>query len=79
MNCPEAIDVMGDAVEGCLEPTLHASFHEHMEECPSCRTYFEQLRVTRKVLQSLPLEGATSPRRDELLETFREEFEEKNP
>ena len=74
MNCHEAIDVMGDAVGGRLEPALRAGFEEHVTECASCGTYLEQLRFTRKALQSLPRGGGTSPHRMELIRNYREEF-----
>jgi len=70
MNCHEAIDVMGDAVEGRLQAALRQGFEEHITECAPCRTYLEHLRLTRKALRSLPA-GGTSPRREELIENFR--------
>ena len=53
MNCYEAIDVMGDAVEGHLDPVYRSGFDEHMAECRPCRTYFEQLGLTRQALRRL--------------------------
>ena len=73
MECPEAIDVMDLALEECLEPGLVAPFDEHMAECPPCRTYFEQLRLTRAALQGLPRPGSTSPQRADLIDRFKRE------
>jgi len=75
MTCQEAIDVMGEAVEGCLVPGLRPGFDEHIAECHPCATYFEHLHLTRRALRSMPHEGGTSPRRSELIEKFRKEFE----
>ena len=75
MNCQEAIDIMEDAVEGRLQPALRAPFGEHMTECPSCGTYFQHLRLTRQALQSLRQGGGNNPRREELVEEFRKEFD----
>jgi anti-sigma factor RsiW len=75
MNCYQTIDVMGDEVEGVLEPALRAGFEEHIAECPSCGTYLEQLRLTREALRLLPRGGATSPRREELIERFARGFD----
>ena len=75
MNCQEAIDVMGEAVEGRLEPDLRPGFDEHMTECGPCATYYEHLRVTRSLLRSLPRDPKESPRRSELIEKFRRQFE----
>jgi anti-sigma factor RsiW len=75
MNCQEAIDLMGDAVDGCLPSTFQPGFEEHMVECASCRTYLEHLRLTRQALQSLPRGSGTSSRRKELIKKFTEEFD----
>jgi anti-sigma factor RsiW len=76
MNCLEAIDVMGDAAEDRLDPSCSAGFQEHMEECPACAAYYEQLRLTRLALKHLPAtDGGSTPRRSELVERFRREFE----
>jgi len=75
MNCPEAIDLMGDAIDACLPSTFQASFDDHMAECSSCRTYLEHLRLTRQALQSLPRGTETSSHRKELIQKFSEEFD----
>jgi len=73
MNCPEAIDVMDLALEESLEPVLHEPFEEHLAECPPCRTYFEQLRVTRAALRNLRSHDETSPQRAKLIDRFKRE------
>jgi hypothetical protein len=75
MDCYEAIDVMGDAVEGRLKSHLRSSFDEHIHECRPCASYLDNLRVTREALRHLPPEGGTSPRRQELIDAFRKEFQ----
>ncbi len=75
MNCQEAIDIMDNAIEGRLQPALRAGFDEHMAECVPCGTYFDHLRLTRGALRFLRRGGGPSPRREELIETFKEEFE----
>jgi hypothetical protein len=74
MTCQEAIDVMGEAVEGRLATGLRPGFDEHMAVCAPCATYYQQLRLTRGTLRSLPPERRGSPRRSELIEAFRREF-----
>ena len=76
MNCHEAIDVMGDAAEDRLDARYCSGFREHMEECPACATYYGQLRLTRQALRSIaPADPGSPPKRSELLERFRREFE----
>lgn len=74
MTCQEAIDLIGDAMDGRLPPSAAAGFQEHMTECSSCGTYFEQLRLTRQALGSLPRPTASSPQRGGLLSRFRQQF-----
>jgi len=75
MTCQEAIDLMGEAVEGRLQPVMRSPFDEHMAECTPCATYLQHLRVTIEALQHLPREEASIPRRTELIETFRLTFD----
>ncbi|HTK69195.1 MAG TPA: zf-HC2 domain-containing protein [Candidatus Eisenbacteria bacterium] len=57
MNCYEAIDLMGDAIESRVPSDSRAGFQEHLDECPACCTYFEQLRTTVSALARLPRRG----------------------
>jgi anti-sigma factor RsiW len=75
MDCHEAIDMMGDAIDGHLPPALQSGFDEHMAECRPCATYLGHLKTIRTVLQHLPREGGTSPHRQELLDAYRKVFE----
>ncbi|MGH7729787.1 MAG: anti-sigma factor family protein [Candidatus Eiseniibacteriota bacterium] len=71
MNCQEAIDLMGDAIDGCLAPDAVVGLDDHLAECPPCRHYLDQLRLTRQALGHLPAPGGAGRRRDELIEKFR--------
>ncbi len=71
MECPEAIDVMDEALAGRLAADLVPGFAEHMAECVPCATYFAQLHVTRAALHALQHETAACPQREKLLEAFR--------
>jgi anti-sigma factor RsiW len=75
MNCREAIDVMDHALDDTLQPAIRAGFEDHMAACVPCRTYLEQLQITREALRQLPPERAAIPRRYELIDGFIQEFE----
>jgi len=79
MNCANAIDLMGDAIEGCLAANLKEDFYEHVEACTPCGTYFEQLCFTRNALAQLPRQSNTSRHRNELMKRFKIEFGDKDP
>ena len=74
MDCHEAIDLMGEALEGGLATAARSGFDGHLEECAACRNYFDQLRVTRGVLRRLPREPEPGARPPGLIEAFRKEF-----
>lgn len=71
MNCYETIDLMGEELEGRLEPRFRADFDEHLAICGNCSTYLDQLRVTLKALENLPRESVDRRIRLELIEAFR--------
>lgn len=74
MNCHEAIDLIGDAIEGTLAPDALAGLDEHFAECPPCRNYMHQLRLTRQALGHLPATDEAGERRDDLIARFKREF-----
>lgn len=74
MNCHEAIDLIGDAIEGTLAPAALAGLDEHFAECPPCRNYMDQLRLTRQALGHLSPRGGSADRRGDLIARFRREF-----
>ena len=73
MNCHEAIDLIGDAIEGTLAAEALAGLDEHFAECSPCRNYMDQIRVTRQALAHLPAPGEAVDR-DDLIARFKREF-----
>jgi predicted anti-sigma-YlaC factor YlaD len=73
VDCSEAIDLMGEAMEIELQGQALAEFEEHLKECGPCGTYFEQLRLTRNALRGLPRAVSPPQNRDQLIEKFRKE------
>jgi len=73
VNCHEAIDLIGDAIEGTLAPGALAGLDEHFAECPPCRNYMDQLRLTRQALGRLPSTGEIGDR-DDLIARYKREF-----
>ena len=65
MDCYEAIDLMGDAIDERLAPAARSGLQEHLDECPSCCHYMEQILLTRDALGHLPApEGSSGHRAD---------------
>jgi len=76
VNCYEAIDLMGDAIEGTLAPDARAGLDDHFAECPPCRNYMDQLRLTCQALGHLREPGA-GERRHDLIAKFKQEFRDR--
>ena len=77
MNCYEAIDLMGDAIEGTLTPEARDGLDDHFAECPPCRNYMDQLRLTRQALRQLPGPGEPGDLRSDLIAKFKREFRDR--
>jgi predicted anti-sigma-YlaC factor YlaD len=65
-TCRDLVELVSDYFEGSLSLTDHSRFEEHVMSCPPCRTYLEQMRLTIRLLGSLP-EETVSPEAEEAL------------
>ncbi len=52
MNCTDANDCFGDAIDGFLGESIRRSFYEHLEGCRTCRRAFELESLAKKVVKS---------------------------
>jgi anti-sigma factor RsiW len=71
MACNELVEVVSDYLEGTLPEDDRLRFESHLEECPYCVEYVEQLRKTIAATGELTLESIAPERRAELMEAFR--------
>jgi anti-sigma factor RsiW len=53
MRCREFVELVTDYLDGVLAPAERLRFEAHLDECPWCGRYFEQMRVTISVLGRL--------------------------
>ena len=72
MNCNELVELVTDYFERALSPSDRARFETHLEECPHCVEYLQQMRVTLETLGGIPPETIAPEVRERLLETFRD-------
>ena len=56
MNCIECEKRLDDYVDGLLSPETARSVSEHLADCPSCSTSFEELRLLQKASEQIPRE-----------------------
>jgi anti-sigma factor RsiW len=71
MSCRELVEVITDYLEGTMRAADRARFEAHLEECPYCVTYLEQMRRTIDTLGQLSEESLAPHVRDQLLKAFR--------
>jgi anti-sigma factor RsiW len=70
ISCRELVELITDYLEGALDVRDRRRFERHIEGCPHCTVYLEQLRVTLAALGSLREDSLEPALRDELLARF---------
>lgn len=72
MTCHELIELVTDYLEQTLPDPDRARFENHLQECPYCRTYLEQIRQTIQLVGRVTEDELAPQVRDELLQRFRD-------
>jgi anti-sigma factor RsiW len=70
MACQELVRVVSAYLEGTLPGEDRSRFEAHLEECPWCVNYVEQMRETISTLGELDAESIAPERRREIVEAF---------
>ena len=71
MTCREFVELVTDYLEGRLTGAERERFQAHLDLCPGCQAYVEQMRRTLAALGRIPEESISPAARDELLHAFR--------
>jgi anti-sigma factor RsiW len=71
ITCAELVEIITDYLEGTMEEADRRRFEAHLDACPYCVNYLEQMRRTIAALGELSEESITRDAREALLETFR--------
>lgn len=72
MTCRDVVELVTDYLENALLPADRVRFEQHLDECPPCKTYLEQMRHTIVALGRLPREAVPDRVKSGLLEVFRD-------
>jgi anti-sigma factor RsiW len=72
MSCKELVELVTDYLEGRLSPAEVRRFEEHLELCPGCVTYVDQIRATIAVAGSVREADLPPGAADTLLAEFRD-------
>jgi anti-sigma factor RsiW len=55
--CIEVVELVSEYLDGELDPPTRRRVEAHLELCPACRVYVEQVRDTVRALGCLPADG----------------------
>jgi anti-sigma factor RsiW len=70
MTCRQLVELVSDYLDGRLEQRAREKFEAHLEVCPDCREYVDQVRRSVRALNGLPEDALSAAARDELLRAF---------
>jgi anti-sigma factor RsiW len=70
--CTEEVEVMTDYLEGALPAADARRLERHLETCPGCTEYLEQMRTLAGTLGGLGEVSIPAEMRDGLRDAFRD-------
>jgi anti-sigma factor RsiW len=71
LSCREVVELLTDYLEGVLPRPLRERVEAHLQTCPDCTAYVEQVRTTIGALGRLRDENVPAGVLDELVAAFR--------
>ncbi len=51
-HCKECVDLLGEYIEGTLQPEQAKALEDHLSLCPPCITFVRTYRATRKLCRA---------------------------
>jgi anti-sigma factor RsiW len=72
ISCREVVEIVTDYLDGALTAEDRARMDAHLEACPPCLLYVEQIRTTRRLAAEAEAEREQRPDREALLAAFRD-------
>ncbi len=70
LACRELVELVTEYLEGALPAAERLRFEQHLAECPGCRAYLNQVRLTVQTLGGLDPAQLTHEERSQLLGLF---------
>jgi anti-sigma factor RsiW len=72
ISCREVVELVTAYLDGALSPAETDRMEAHLELCPPCVAYVEQVRTTARLATLATAELELRPDRDALLHAFQE-------
>jgi anti-sigma factor (TIGR02949 family) len=70
MACRELVRVISSYLDGTLPKSDRERFEAHLEECPYCVNYLDQMRETIDALGELSVDSIAPETRREVVDAF---------
>lgn len=70
MSCEQFVELVTEYLDDAMDPDTKRRFEEHLDICPGCVTYLEQIRETIRQAGQLQPEDLSPAARDHLLTAF---------
>jgi len=71
LACRQVVELVTDYLEGDLPDAVRSAVERHLQTCPPCVTYIEQMRSTACSLRDVPVESISPEVLEELVSAFR--------
>jgi anti-sigma factor RsiW len=69
--CQQAVELVTDYLEGALSRRDRRRFEAHLQACPNCTAYLEQIKLTIKLTGDVEADDLTPQARADLTELYR--------
>jgi anti-sigma factor RsiW len=71
LSCREIVELVTDYLEGDLDATTTTALEAHLDVCPGCERYVEQIRETITTLGHISSDNLSTETQSGLLDAFR--------
>lgn len=71
IDCPELVELVTDYVEDAMPEEVKERFEAHLDICPGCVVYLDQMRTTVDILGKVDLEPPSQDVKEGLMQVFR--------
>ena len=72
LSCREIVELVTDYLEGDLDADVTTALETHLDLCPGCARYVEQIRETVATLGDVSSGNLSTEAQEGLLEAFRD-------
>jgi anti-sigma factor RsiW len=69
--CRQAVALVTDYLDDALTRRQRRRFEAHLRDCPNCRRYLEQIRITIETVGHIEPEVLDPDVKDELIDLYR--------